>query len=235
MLDAREAARDPRLADTTTDPFDFDAHVASAELDANAAQLTESLSQIIGGQHQVMAGFRRFETLIAEKARTDSQQTAALAKLIVTPDDLCQASYEGASQGVENSLHQAVQRITVATQRVGQVETRLVADAQARHSERSQWVRATSAAALGSVIAMLIAAVTGAYVGERSGRAKGYASARDEIAAATWANTAPGRFARHLDQGGMLGRMMECEGEGFTRARHNNRAACFTTLGWYLQ
>lgn len=234
MRDLHDDERDERRMLPAPDTFDFDAQVASAEANADATQLAESLSQIIGGQHQVMAGFRRFETLLAERARADSQQIAALSRLIVTPEDLCLASREGARLGVDGALHQTIQRIAVAVQKVGAVEDRLISDMQERRGERERWVRATTLTALGAVAAMLTSGVVGSRTGEKAGEAHGYAKARNEIAAADWTNKPPGRFARTLDHSGMLARMIDCVGDGYTKERRQGRDVCFTTRGWYV-
>src|SRR6478752_1488318 len=233
MRDLHDDERDERRIVLASDDFDFDAQVASAEANADAAQLAESLSQIIGGQHQVMAGFRRFETLLAERTRADSQHVAALSKLVVTPKDLSLASHEGARLGVDGALREAIQRITVAVQKVGAVEDRLIRDMQERRGERERWVGATTLAALGAVAAMLTFAAVGTGAGERAGEAKGYAKARDEAAAASWANTDTGKFARSLHQAGILENMRDCKSDGYTRYRVGKRVACFTKRGWY--
>jgi hypothetical protein len=234
MRDLHDDERDERRMVPAPDTFDFEAQVASAEANADAAQLAESLSQIIGGQHQVMAGFRRFETLLAERARADSQQVAALSRLIVTPEDLSLASREGARLGVDSALHQAIQRITVAVQKVGAIEDRLITDTQERRGERALWVQATTLAALGAVIAMLTFGLVGMRIGDKAGEAHGYAKARDEAAAASWANTDTGKFARSLYQAGILENMRDCKSDGYTRRQDRKRVACFTKQGWYL-
>ncbi|MNE66821.1 hypothetical protein D3C80_1623950 [compost metagenome] len=89
-------------------------------------------------------------------------------------------------------------------------------------------------AACVAAAAILIAGTVGYFVGSDSGAREGYAAARDEKAAATWAMTSSGRFALELDSAGVLDRMRTCDTEGFIRKKRQGRAACFTNRGWYL-
>ena len=214
--------------------YDFDANVASTEAEANAAQLDAALAQIIGGNHQVLAGFRRFEAQLAERAREDSRQVAALSKIVVTPDDVTHAAYRGAAAGVQQQHGDDIRQVTDTVQQVETVAKRLIENAKEERTERRLWVEATMYAACAAAAAILIAGTVGYFVGSDSGAREGYAAARDEKAAASWAMTSPGRFALELDRAGVLDRMRTCDTEGFIRKKGQGRAACFTTRGWYL-
>lgn len=215
-------------------PYDFDANVASTEADANAAQLDAALAQIIGGNHQVLAGFRRFEAQLAERAREDSRHVAALSKIVVAPEDIAHAAYSGAAAGIQQQHGDDIRKVSDTAQQVESVARRLIENAKEERSERRIWVVASMYAACAAAVAILAAGTVGYFIGSDSGAREGYAAARDEQAAASWAMTSSGRFALELDKNGVLDRMRTCDAEGFTRTKHQGRAACFTKTGWYL-
>lgn len=214
--------------------YDFDADVASAEAEANAAQLDAALAQIIGGNHQVLAGFRRFEAQLAERAREDTRHVAALSKIVIAPGDVTNAAYRGAAAGVQQQHGDDIRQVADTVQQVETVAKRLIENAKEERIERRLWVEATMYAACAAAVAILIAGTVGYFVGSDSGARDGYAAARDEKAAASWAMTSSGRFALELDRAGVLDRMRTCDTEGFIRKKRQGRAACFTTRGWYL-
>lgn len=218
---------------------DFDADAASAEVAANAAQLEAALAQIIGGNHQVMAGFRRLEAQLAERAREDSRHIAALSKIVVAPADLTSAAYHGAAAGVQQQHSETIRRVSETIKQVEAVANRLVENAEQERGERRLWITATMYAAIGAASAILLGVIGGYYVGTDAGTARGYAAARDEVAAASWANTTNGRFARKLDRDGALQLMRTCAGQNWRQTRQDGRRVCFAgdkagTQGWYL-
>jgi hypothetical protein len=213
---------------------DFDADVASAEAEANAAQLDSALAQIIGGNHQVLVGFRRLEAQLAERSREDTRHVAALSKIIITPDAVTNAAFSGAVAGVRQQHGEEIQQVTKTVRQVEIVAKRLVENAEAERTERRIWVDATMYAASAAAVVILIAGTLGYILGSDSGARKGYAIARDEKAAASWALTPSGRFALELDQGGVLDRMRTCDHADYTRKKYRGRAVCYTTNGWYL-
>ena len=214
--------------------YDFDADVASTEAEANAAQLDAALAQIIGGNHQVLAGFRRLEAQLAERAREDTRHVAALSKIVIAPGDVTNAAYHGAVAGVQQQHGDDIQQVSNTVQQVETVAKRLIENAKEERTERRIWVEATMYAACAAAVAIFAAGTVGYFIGSDSGAREGYAAARDEQAAASWAMTSSGRFALELDKAGVLDRMRTCDAEGFTRRKHQSRAACFTTKGWYL-
>lgn len=215
-------------------PYDFDADVASTEAEANATQLDATLAQIIGVNHQVLAGFRRFDAQLAERAREDSRHVAALSKIVVAPSDVTDAACRGAAAGVQLQLGDDIQQVADTVQQVVALAKRLMENAKADRIERRLWVDATMYAACASAVAILVAGTVGYSVGSDSGAREGYAAARNEEAAASWAASSSGRFALALDRAGVLDRMRTCDAEGFVRKKRQGRAACFTTSGWYL-
>ena len=112
----------------------------------------------------------------------------------------------------------------------------------ARTSARS----VASWAVLGALAGVLGAGGAGYWLGHASGRegglADGYRAARDEKAAASWANTPTGRLAFAMDQGGSLAMVARCAGQGWevetrkggVRVCFVNKAADGTNYGWVL-
>ena len=112
----------------------------------------------------------------------------------------------------------------------------------ARTSARS----AAAWAVLGALAGVLGAAGAGYWLGHASGResglADGYQAARDEKAAAAWANTPAGRLAFALDQAGSLTVLATCANHGWHTETRQGRRVCFvgpdaatgSIYGWTL-
>ncbi len=91
----------------------------------------------------------------------------------------------------------------------------------------------------------LAAFLVGFYVGNRDGwdqgQASGYASARNEVAAAAWANTPNGHRAFQLDQLGSLDMLASCSGANWTTEHQQGQRVCFPAAnpqgrmaGWFI-
>lgn len=100
----------------------------------------------------------------------------------------------------------------------------------------------TALTGLGVVLAGILG---GYFIGHSSGweqgQAEGYASARDEKAAAAWANTPSGQRALALDRIGSLDMLARCGGQGWTTQKKQGQAVCFpfpdshgSTTGWVI-
>ncbi|MCP1247270.1 replication protein [Acetobacter cerevisiae] len=92
---------------------------------------------------------------------------------------------------------------------------------------------------------VLVAFGGGYFFGQRSGwdtgHADGYQKARNQEAAASWANTPSGQRAYGLDQLGSLDMLALCKGDGWTMERQKGGTVCFpnadargNVTGWYL-
>ena len=93
---------------------------------------------------------------------------------------------------------------------------------------------------------IVLVALGGGYcVGQRSGwdigHAEGYQKARNQEAAASWANTPAGQRAYGLDRQGSLDLLTMCRGNGWTTERQKGGTVCFpyadakgNVTGWYL-
>lgn len=96
-----------------------------------------------------------------------------------------------------------------------------------------------------ALLTLLMAVGGGYWLGQRAGneqgQAEGYQAARDERAAASWANTPAGQRAYGLDQRGSLDMLTRCNAPGWTTERQKGGIVCFPNLdakgqttGWYL-
>jgi len=100
-------------------------------------------------------------------------------------------------------------------------------------------------AGLTAFLIVLVAFGGGYFFGHRSGtekgQADGYQAARDEQAAASWANTPAGQRAYALDQLGSLDLVSQCMGHDWKRSTQNGKRVCFpqtdtkgVMAGWYI-
>ncbi|NHO43332.1 replication protein [Acetobacter fabarum] len=81
----------------------------------------------------------------------------------------------------------------------------------------------------------------GHWSGWDTGHADGYQKARNQEAAASWANTPAGQRAYALDQLGSLDLVSQCMGHDWQRSTQNGKRVCFpqadakgNMAGWYL-
>ncbi|MEW6537904.1 MAG: hypothetical protein AB1448_04850 [Pseudomonadota bacterium] len=213
---------------------DFDDEVVSAEAEADAAQLDSTLAQIIGVNHQVLAGFRRLEAQLAERAWEETRHVAALSKIVIAPHDVTSAAYNGAVAGVQQQHATAIRQVADTARKVEAVAGRLVENAKVERVERRLWVDAIMYAACAAAVAITVAGAAGYIVGSDSGAKRGYALARSEEAAASWAKTQAGRFALTLHNSGFLAQIRTCNGTGFTRSKRNGRTVCTISGSWDL-
>lgn len=98
---------------------------------------------------------------------------------------------------------------------------------------------------LTAFLIVLVAFSGGYFFGQRSGwdigQAEGYQKARNQEAAASWANTPAGQRAYGLDRQGSLDLLTMCRGNGWTTERQKGGTVCFpyadakgNVTGWYL-
>src|SRR3546814_6716812 len=69
----------------------------------------------------------------------------------------------------------------------------------------------------------------GYHLGNGAGEASGYARARDEVAAASWANTVNGKLARQLDQTSTstIPLIANCSGKGWSKTKQDGQRVCY--------
>lgn len=129
-------------------------------------------------------------------------------------------------------LQEALRRATSASQKA----------LEASNTEIRRYLLWT---ALTALLTLLVASGGGYWLGSRAGteqgQAEGYQAAREEQAAASWANTPSGRRAYGLDQRGSLDMLARCSAPGWTTERRKDGIVCFPksdangqTSGWYL-
>lgn len=94
---------------------------------------------------------------------------------------------------------------------------------------------------------IVLAAFGGGYLfgqraGWNTGHADGYQKARNQEAAASWANTPAGQRAYGLDQLGSLDMLALCKGDGWITERQKGGTVCFpkedakgNLSGWYIR
>jgi len=97
-----------------------------------------------------------------------------------------------------------------------------------------------------TTILIVLAAFGGGYffgqrAGWETGHAEGYQKARNQEAAASWANTPAGQRAYGLDRRGNLDLLTLCQGNGWTTEHQKGGIVCFpnadakgNVTGWYL-
>jgi hypothetical protein len=120
------------------------------------------------------------------------------------------------------------------------------AAAQAAHHLAAARARSLAAWVAGGVLAgVLVAGGAGYWIGHVSGResglAEGYQAARNEQAAATWANTPSGKLAFAMDRAGSLSMVEDCTNHGWKVEIRNGQRMCLvqpasdgSTYGWVL-
>jgi hypothetical protein len=112
-------------------------------------------------------------------------------------------------------------------------------DIAERVASTSRWKWISTTFALAAAIFACVGIVMfrqGVRSGVDAGRVEGYASARDEKAAATWANTPEGQIALGLAKAGSLRELAACSGKGWKRRGTSCLPKCDRVAidGWNL-
>ena len=107
----------------------------------------------------------------------------------------------------------------------------------ARNTSRKQMWQWAGGAVAAAFLSLGLLGWTAFTKGVEAGRAEGYDRAKDEKAAAAWANTPQGQSAYRLAQGGDLNMLADCNGDGWKIQKN----ICFPfsdshqlTRGWHL-
>lgn len=143
-----------------------------------------------------------------------------------------QATRNRQEQALSAEMQAALQQATGASQEALQAS-------QAEIRSSLLWT------GLMAFLIVLMAFGGGYFVGQRSGwdtgHADGYQKARNQEAAASWANTPAGQRAYSLDRQGSLDLLTMCRGNGWTTERQKGGTVCFpyadakgNVTGWYL-
>lgn len=188
---------------------------------ADAAQAHSFFSHLDTNIQRILAGFGTLRDLVtdvrasladaaakdAQRAEDEEARDKAIAARLVDPAALEARAEAGARHGAADGLAGAAEtlrrRIDADTAAHTALADRLAADVADRRTyemgrrRRDGWWNGALAA---FALLVPVALGCGYYLGDEAGDASGYARARDEVAAASWANTPNGKLARQLDQ-----------------------------------
>lgn len=232
---------------------------------ADAAQAHSFFSHLDTNIQRVLAGFGTLRDLVADvrasladaaardtqRAEDEEARDKAIAARLVDPAALEARAEAGARRGATDGLAGAGEalrrRIDADTAAHAALADRFAADAadrRAHEQRRRRWDRWWNGALAAFALLVPIAGGYGYYLGNGAGEAQGYARARDETAAASWANTANGRLARRIDQASeqTIPAIAACpKDHGWKREKHDGAYWCFganpdakTYSGWLL-
>jgi hypothetical protein len=242
--------------DDTPDPLPSTADRARSE--ADAAQAHSFFSHLSGDVQRILGGIAGFRELgadirarLADAAARDAERAAAEAKRdkqiadrLIDPDQLARHAEAGGRQGAREALSSTTSEL--ARQIAADAADRKAdqADRRAHEARRHKHDTIRNGVTLGIALLIPTAFGLGIYIGNGTGDDAGYARARDEVAAASWANTTNGKLARNLDQAGQLTipDMTTCpKGNGWHSEKRDGRRYCFPTnndrkgiVGWAM-
>lgn len=175
------------------------------------------------GEHELDDGLAAFDQLGREMAETNRLLRA------VQSDQVARRQQE---HDRSTEMQAALGQATKASQKALQA-------AQAEIRSSLLWTGLTA------FLIVLGAFGGGYFFGQRAGwdtgHADGYQKARNQEAAASWANTPAGQRAYSLDRQGNLDLLTMCRGNGWTTERRKGGTVCFpnadakgNVTGWYL-
>jgi hypothetical protein len=233
---------------------------ARARSEADAAQAFGMFSGIDTGIQRLLANFGLLRDLVsdvrasvadaaaqdAERAEANKIRDDAIAARLIDPERLGAYAGVGARQGVKDAIGETVadmkRQIAADMEARDLLSKQFAADLADRraHETRRRRQDGWRNGAL-AVFALLVPVALGCgyHLGNEAGDASGYARSRDEVAAASWANTPNGKIARALDQAdhSTLPMIAECSGKGWTKDKRDGRRVCFGggggVSGWY--
>ena len=243
------------LADFDSTQHDLDAARAINDAAAFQAFMSETSAALTALRADLAT--RRVTDL--EQAQRVAEQHRAILDRLVDPKTIALAAIGGAERGVTLTFETLVTDLTAALKVDADAHIAATREANARlntllhaaadrqsqaidHINRTEQARQSLAErfnrtwiAGGALIALLVllAGSLGYWQGSSVGQANGYADARDEVAAASWAGTQDGKRARKLDRinPGLLDKLLDCTGQGWTKHRSNGRKACYPGSG----
>lgn len=242
---------DPAEFDMPTDPPPSAA--GRARDTADAAQAHSFFSHLDTNIQRILAGFGTLRDLVtdvrasladaaardAQRAEEEEARDKAIAARLVDPAVLAARAEAGARHGAADGLAGAAEtlrrRIDADTAAHTALAERLaadVADRRAYETRRRQRERWWNGALAGFALLVPVALGYGYHLGNGAGDASGYARARDEVAAASWANTPNGKLARQLDQASTMTipDIAGCpKGNGWHSEKRQGVRYCFAT------
>lgn len=254
---------DPAEFDMPTDPPPSAAGRARGA--ADAAQAHSFFSHLDTNIQHILAGFGTLRDLVtdvrasladaaardAQRAEDEEARDKVIAARLVDPAVLAARAEAGARHGAADGLAGAGEtlrrRIDADTAAHAALNDRLAADAADRRAHelrRRRWDGWWNGALAGFALLVPVALGYGYHLGNGAGEASGYARARDEVAAASWANTVNGKLARRIDQASeqTIPAIAACpKDHGWKREKRDGAYWCFganpdakTYSGWLL-
>ena len=240
------------------DPAEFDAlpapsPAARARGDADAAQAFSMFSAIDTGIQRLLANFGMIRDLVADvrasvadNAARDAQRAVeeaardkAIAARLIDPAALGAHARAGARQGAADAFMAAADELKRQSEADTAVRAALndrftadAADRRAYETRRRRQDNWRNGALAGFALLVPISLGYGYHLGEDVGDASAYARSRDEVAAASWANTPNGKLARQLDQASQLTipDIAGCpKGNGWHSEKRQGVRYCFAT------
>ena len=174
-------------------------------------------------EHELDDGLAAFDQLGREMAETNRLLRA------VQTDQMARNQQE---QALSAEIQTALRQATGASQKALQAS-------QTEIRSSLFWTGLTA------LLIVLVAFGGGYFFGQRagwsSGHADGYQKARNQEAAASWANTPAGQRAYGLDQLGSLDLVSQCMGHDWQRSTRDGKRVCFpqadakgNMAGWYI-
>lgn len=251
------------------DPDGSDAHstdLAAARAERDAAAFHTFMTETTATLTALRADLAARKVTDLERSLQDADQRTAILARLVDPKAVASHAATGAKHGITQAFDDLVARLTATLDTAAdtrnaatrgttaRLEAALAtaADRQtrfldqvttaenARHSLAQRLAGTWVAGGAGIALLVLLAGSGGYWQGGRVGQAQGYADARNEIAAASWANTAGGKLARNLDQNNptLFEKMVDCDGQTWDKQRVNGRKACLPgpgSEGWWRE
>ncbi|WP_242154644.1 hypothetical protein [Sphingomonas sp. BAUL-RG-20F-R05-02] len=243
----------PTSPPTGTDPAPSPAPsaVERTRSTADFAQFFKLISSLETGMQRILASFGMIRDLAADSRASVAEAAADAAKRaeeqkardkliterLIDPDQLARHAEAGARQGARDALAGTAREWTRQLESDAQGrEISARQDAADRAERRADELRRRRQDGWrnGAIIAIALLIPTaygyGHYGGTQTGEASAYARARDEVAAANWANTPNGKLARQLDQASeqTIPAMAECpEDHGWHSEKADGRRWCY--------
>lgn len=217
--DPRSGTFDPAEFDTPPDPSPSPA--ARARGEADAAQAHSFFSHLDTNIQRVLAGFGTLRDLVADvrasladaaardaqRAEEEKARDKAIAARLVDPEALERRAEAGGRQGAREALSGAARELKQQIEADATARNALIdrfandaADRRAHEARRRRGDRWWNGGLAAFALLVPLSLGYGYHLGNGAGDAEGYARARDEVAAASWANTPNGKLARQLDQ-----------------------------------
>ena len=220
---------------------------------ADAAQAHSFFSHLDTNIQRVLAGFGTIRDLVtdvrasladaaardAQRAEDEEARDKAIAARLIDPEALEACAEAGGRQGAREALSGAARELkhqietdTAARAALGDRFANDAADRRAHEMRRRRQDGWWNGALVGFALLVPFSLGYGYHLGNEAGDASGYARARDEVAAASWANTPNGKLARQLDQASTMTipDIAGCpKGNGWHSEKRQGVRYCFAT------